>query len=74
MEKLVNLIVEKTGLSRSQAKTVVTLVLDYLKRELPPPVGAQIDLFVKNEKTIAAAADLVGGLVKQAGKSSRKKG
>jgi hypothetical protein len=74
MEKLVKLVAQKTGLSEAMAKTAVNLVLDYLKKELPAPVGAQIDLFVKNEKTVSAAADMVGDLLGKAKKTSGKKG
>ena len=42
MNGLVQLIVEKTGISQILAMTVVNIVVDYLKRTLPAPVGDQI--------------------------------
>jgi hypothetical protein len=74
MEKLVKLVAQKTGLSEEMARMAVELVLDYLKKELPAPVGQQIDVFLKNEKTIAAAADVVGDLLGKSKKTSSKKG
>ena len=43
MDELVKLVAKKTGLSQDQAKTAVTLVVDYLKKKLPAPVAGQID-------------------------------
>jgi|GEM_PF-6892961 len=37
------------------------------------PVGTQIDLFLKNEKKIAAAADVVGDLLGQSKKATSGK-
>lgn len=73
MEKLIKLVAQKTGLSEAMAKTAVNLVLDYLKKELPAPVGAQIDLFLKNEKKVAATADMVGDLLGKAKKATSGK-
>ncbi len=73
MEKLIKLVAQKTGLSEAMAKTAVNLVLDYLKKELPSPLGTQIDLFLKNEKKIAAAADVVGDLLGQSKKATSGK-
>jgi len=73
MEELVKLVSKKTGLNDATSKMVVNLVIDYLKKKLPKAVGAQIDVFLKNEGQIAAATDLVGDLLESAGKTSKKK-
>ena len=49
MNELVNLIVTKTGISAAAAQAVVNIVVDYLKKKLPAPVGAQIDALLKDQ-------------------------
>ena len=43
MDELVNLVVEKTGVSEDTARKAVNIVVDYLKEKLPAPVAGQID-------------------------------
>jgi hypothetical protein len=43
MDQLVNLVSQKTGLPKEQAKMAVETVLGFLKEKLPAPVAAQID-------------------------------
>lgn len=43
MDELINLVVQKTGLPREQAKAAVETVIGFLKQKLPGPVAAQID-------------------------------
>lgn len=43
MDELVNMVAKKTGLSAEMSKTVVTMVLDFVKKKLPAPVAGQID-------------------------------
>lgn len=43
MDELVNLVVQKTGISQDQARQAVTVVLDYLKQKLPAPIASQVD-------------------------------
>ena len=59
MEELVNLVSKKSGLDKEMSKTVVNLVLDYLKKKLPAPVAAQVDMVLKS----GSAADALGGLL-----------
>jgi hypothetical protein len=73
MDDLIKLVSKKTGLSETLSRTTVNLVLDYLKKKLPAPVSAQIDLFLKNEGKVAATADLVEGLFGAAKKAPAKK-
>jgi len=72
MDELIALIVKKTGLKKDQAKVVTGIVIDFLKDKLPAPVGAQIDAFLSGKGDMAAAADLVGGLLGGAGKKGKK--
>jgi nucleoid DNA-binding protein len=63
MDELVQLVVKKTGLPEKQAKQAVEVVLDFLKKKLPGPVGAQIDAFLSGKSQLADAADMLGGLL-----------
>ena len=72
MDELIALIVKKTGLKKDQAKVVVDIVINFLKEKLPTPVGAQIDAFLGGKGDMAAAADLVGGLLGRTGKKGKK--
>jgi hypothetical protein len=73
MDELVKLVSKKTGLSEAMAQTAVNLVIDFIKKKLPAPVAAQVDLFLKNEEKVDAAVDLVGDLLGAAKKASAKK-
>jgi nucleoid DNA-binding protein len=73
MEELVNLVVKKTGLPKETAQMVVKIVLDFLKKKLPPTVGVAIDGFLNNKGQAAAAASLLGGLVTATQKPAKKK-
>jgi hypothetical protein len=63
MDEIVALVVKKTGLPKETAQTAVKVVLDYLKKKLPAPVGASIDTFLGGKGQVAAAADMLGGLL-----------
>ncbi len=43
MEELINLVTQKTGISKDQAKQAVDTVIKFLKDKLPGPVGSQIE-------------------------------
>lgn len=73
MEELISLVVKKTGLSKKTAQSVVKIVLDYLKKKLPAPVGAAIDNLLGGKGQLAGAVDLIGGILNAAKKSSKKK-
>lgn len=62
MEELIEMVAKKTGLDEKQAAVAVDLVLDYVKKKLPPTVGAQIDGLLDGEGGLGAAADALGGL------------
>ena len=48
MNELVNMIAKKTGLSPEMSRTVVTMVLDFVKKKLPAPIASQIDTVLEN--------------------------
>ena len=73
MDELVKLVSKKTGLSEAMALVAVNAVIGFLKKKLPAPVGAQIDLFLKNEAKVTAATGAVKGLLGAAQKASAKK-
>ena len=58
MDELVNLVVQKTGISQDQARQAVNVVLGYLKERLPAPIAAQVDGVLNN----SGAAGALGGL------------
>jgi hypothetical protein len=63
MEELVALVVEKTGLSETQAEKAVVVVLDFIKAKLPPAVSGQIDNLLEGEGGLGGAANMLGGLL-----------
>jgi phage FluMu gp28-like protein len=72
MEELVNLVVKKTGLPKETAQTVVKIVLDFLKKKLPPAVGTAIDAFL-NGGQAEAAMEMFGSMLNVAQKTAKKK-
>jgi hypothetical protein len=72
MNELVALISKKTGLNQAMAQVAVNLVIDFLKKKLPPAIGNQIDAFLRNEGEVAAAEKAVGGLLGAIGKGRKK--
>ena len=63
MDEIVALVMKKTGLPKETAQAAVKVVLDFLKKKLPAPVGASIDTFLNGKGQVAAAADMLGGLL-----------
>jgi uncharacterized protein (DUF2267 family) len=58
MDELVNLVVQKTGISEAQARQAVTVVINFLKERLPAPIASQVDGMLNNP----GAANALGGL------------
>ncbi len=46
MKELINVIVQKTGISEENAQKTVQVTLGFLKTKLPAPVAAQLDSFL----------------------------
>jgi hypothetical protein len=63
MDEIVALVMQKTGLPKETAQAAVKVVLDFLKKKLPAPVGASIDTFLSGKGQVAAAANMLGGLL-----------
>jgi hypothetical protein len=58
MDELVKLVSQKTGMSEEMSKVAVNTVLDYLKKNLPAPIAAQVDSAVSGSQL----GDLTKGL------------
>ncbi len=69
MSELVSLIVKKTGIPEATAQTIVNIVVDFLKKKLPAPVGAQIDGLLSNQGAMQQAEGMLGGLASKMGKN-----
>jgi hypothetical protein len=63
---LVQLVVDRAGISQGQADKAVDVVLQQLKTKLPAPVGAQIDNFLEGGEGNAGGSD-IGDIAKRAG-------
>jgi hypothetical protein len=63
MDEIVALVMQKTGLPKETAQAAVKVVLDFLKKKLPAPVGSSIDTFLSGNGQMAAAANVLGGLL-----------
>lgn len=63
MDEIVALVMKKTGLPKETAQAAVKVVIDFLKKKLPAPVGSSIDAFLSGKGEMAAAANLLGGLL-----------
>lgn len=65
MEKIVNLVAEKAGITPAQAKTAVETVAGFLKDKMPPALASQVDNYLKGDAEgsggIAGAAGKLGG-------------
>jgi hypothetical protein len=72
MNELVNLIVKKTGIPNATALLIVKMVIDYIKKKLPAPVGAQIDGLLSNDAAIKTAENILGNLATNLGKKKKK--
>ena len=69
MDELVDLIVKKTGLPKDTAKSVVDIVIKFLKDKLPDTFDKLIDKALSSggmgKMDVSDAADLLGGLFKK---------
>ncbi len=72
MEELVKLVAKKTGLNDAMARVAINVVLDFIKKKLPAPIGAQVGNFLENESSVAAAGSAIEGLISAASKSKKK--
>ena len=67
MDELINLVVQKTGISQDDARKAVEVVISALKSKLPPPLASHVDAFIAGGATgetnalVGEAADLLKG-------------
>jgi hypothetical protein len=64
MNELVNLIVQKTGISQENAQKAAQTAIDFLKTKLPAPLAGQVD---------AVLAGDMSGIAGQAGEMLKGK-
>jgi hypothetical protein len=64
MNELINLIVQKTGISQENAQKAAQTAIDFLKTKLPAPVAGQVD---------AVLAGDMSGIAGQAGEMLKGK-
>ncbi len=62
MDELVETVAEKAGISEAQAKKAVATVIDFLNDKLPPPIGGNLDDFVKGDVSKDTMNQLTKGL------------
>ncbi len=58
MDELVDLVVEKTGISEEQARQAVEVVLDFVKDKLPKSLAERLDDIIEGGK----ADDMLKGI------------
>ncbi len=58
MDELVDLVVEKTGISEEQARQAVEVVLDFIKDRLPKSLAKRLDDIIEGGQ----ADDMLKGL------------
>jgi hypothetical protein len=46
MNELINVIVQKTGISQENAQKAVQVTVDFLKSKLPGPIAVQLNSFL----------------------------
>jgi len=54
MDELINLVVQKTGISQDDARKAVEVIVSALKSKLPGPIASHLDSFI--------SGDMSGGL------------
>jgi hypothetical protein len=65
MDELVEMVAEKAGISKSQARKAVATVIDFANDKLPPPIGGKLDDYLEgnvSEDTLAQITKGLGGL------------
>lgn len=62
MNELINLIVQKTGISQENAQKAAQTAIDFLKTKLPAPVAGQVDAVLAGD--MSGIAGQAGEMVK----------
>ena len=66
MDELVNLVVQKTGISQDDARKAVEVIVNELKTRLPGPISSHIDSFLSGGISggMSAVAGEAGDMLK----------
>ncbi len=62
MDELIELVSQKTGLSKEMSKTAVDVVIGFLKDKLPEPIAGRIDDVLSGGTGLGGLGDLAQGL------------
>jgi hypothetical protein len=60
MKELINIIVQKTGISQENAQKSVQVTLGFLKAKLPTPIASQLDSFLSPATSNSPTPVMVG--------------
>ena len=66
MDELINLVVQRTGISQEDARKAVEVVIDTLKSKLPGPIASHLDSFLSGGLSggVGTLAEEAGELLK----------
>jgi hypothetical protein len=66
MDELINLVVQKTGMSQDNARKAVEVVINELKSRLPGPIASHLDSFLSGGMSggVSTLADEAGEMLK----------
>ena len=60
MEELVKLVSQKANITEDQARTAVTVVLNFVKQKLPAPIASQVDGVLNSSGSTGGLGSLFG--------------
>jgi len=60
MDELIKQVASAAGISPDQAKKAVQAMLDYVKKQLPVPIAAQVEAAMKGD--LSGIEGMLGGL------------
>jgi uncharacterized protein (DUF2267 family) len=66
MDEVVKMVSKKAGISEAQARQAVEAVMDFLQKQLPQPIAAQVEAALKG--TGGGLGDIASGLGGMLGK------
>ena len=68
MDELIDLVVQKTGISQDDARKAVEVIVNALKSKLPGPIAGHLDSFISG-----GVSGGMGGLAAEAGEMLKGK-
>ncbi|HEV2096563.1 MAG TPA: hypothetical protein VGQ82_08670 [Chthoniobacterales bacterium] len=66
MNELINLVVQRTGISQEDAQKAVQVMVDFLKTKLPAPLASHLDSLLAGGMGASAIGGEAGELLKGA--------